>query len=349
MLKKKIIKVAAAVTLGLVLNSTTFVNATKYDGPLNAESPVSAKITSPKEIVVPPINPENPILPPAEPTNSENENGLSLVYVSGLNFPKVEFDFKQSQTVEANSDSGIDSDGKTIEFDNMVTVMDIRDQRSDGWDLRVSQVEELFNGAVISMNPEVYSNDMGVSVPTVLDVNESPKLFASADGFGEAGIISLGMGEVKLSVPAKTGVGDFSTTLKWELISEPQPEAKSSYKFTFKGYSDIEFASMNISLRQMQAVINTIAVKPHYNFETYAYIIIKNKDGAEKYNKQYIGNEVQSKSKDTVDLATGDFIIIHHKEFENRFQIENIKTGESLQKQETNTFQVTEEGLVNLN
>lgn len=222
MLNKKIVTLTTALTLGLILNSTTLVNATNYEGPLNAESPVSAEITLPNEIVVPPIDPDNPVLPPAEPTNPEVGNGLSLVYVSGLNFPKVEFDLNKSQTILASRDSGENAEGETIDFDNMVTVMDIRDERTDGWALRASQAEELFNGAVISMIPKVSSNDMGVSVFETFEVNTSSKDFASANGSGNAGIISLGMGDVELKVPAKTGVGEYSTTIKWELISEPQ-------------------------------------------------------------------------------------------------------------------------------
>lgn len=222
MLNKKIVKLTTALTLGLILNSTTLVNATSYEGPLNAESPVSAEITLPKEIVIPPIDPENPELPPVDPTNPEKGNGLSLVYVSGLNFPKVEFDLNESQTILASRDSGENTEGETIEFDNMVTVMDVRDERTEGWALRASQTTELFNGAVINMIPKVYSNDMGVAVPPSFEVNTSSKDFASANGSGNAGIMSIGMGDVELQVPAKTGVGEYSTTIKWELISEPQ-------------------------------------------------------------------------------------------------------------------------------
>ena len=222
MLNKKIIKVAAAVTLGLVLNSTTLVNATQFEGALKGESPVNAEIASPKEIVVPPIDPEGTVLPPVDPVNTHEGDGLSLVYVSGLNFPKVDFDLNESQTVEAISDSGKDAEGETIEFDNMVTVMDLRDERTDGWNLRASQEGELFNGAVISLTPKVYSNDMGVEVATDFVLNEATQNFANADGTGNIGIISIGMGKVELHVPAKTAVGKYSTIIKWDLISEPQ-------------------------------------------------------------------------------------------------------------------------------
>lgn len=210
-------------TLGLTTIMPLTAGAVEYDGALNATTSVDAEITLPDEVVVPPIDPGDPN-PPVDPVNPEHGDGLSLLYVSNLDFGSANFNLTTSQTLEAALDSGLDTVGEVVTFENMVSVMDIRGERQDGWALRVSQTADLFEGAEITMKPRVSANNLGVSVPvSSLVVNSSSQDFATADGTGEAGTISLGMGTVELNVPAGTGIGEYSTTLNWTLVSEPTP------------------------------------------------------------------------------------------------------------------------------
>lgn len=220
MLNKKIGMITLS-TLGLLTLSPVVATATDYSNALNAESPVDVEITVPGEITIPPIDPEEPN-PPLDPINPDQGEGLSLMYVSSLDFGSTEFKLNESQTVIAKPDSGVNDEGTTVHFENMASVMDIRGSRTGGWTLQVTQAAELFEGATITMNPTVSVNNLGVTVPlgSVL-LNGSAQNFALSDGMGEAGIISLGMGAVELYVPAGTGVGEYTTTLNWQLVSEP--------------------------------------------------------------------------------------------------------------------------------
>lgn len=221
MLNKKIGTMVTLSALGLSLGTPFSVLATEYLDAQNAISPAVANIVAPEEITIPPVDPENPALP-IDPTNPGLGDGLSLMYVSSLDFGEIEFKLNESQLINAQKDFGR-IDEEEVRFDNMVSVMDIRGSREDGWDLRVLQTEELFGGAQITMNPKVNENIFGVSIfnETII-LNNATTSFANADGTGEAGVISIGMGEVVLAVPAGTGMGEYQTTLEWQLVSEPQ-------------------------------------------------------------------------------------------------------------------------------
>lgn len=130
-------------------------------------------------------------------------------------------------------------------------------------------------------------------------------------------------------------------------IPVPNPEDGQNFNYVFKGLGDVVFSTMNISLKEQQAIIDTKKVEPHWYFnkEKYVSILIQNQDGVKKYNKEYLGRMVYPASQDKVVLGIGDFITVYHAEFKNRLLIQNPKTVDSLQTQETITYQVTEKGL----
>ncbi|WP_317944039.1 WxL domain-containing protein [Carnobacterium maltaromaticum] len=219
----KLISILALSLLGTTMIGPTVLATTEYPSATEGISSVEAEITMEDNPIIPPVDPEEPI-PPIDPdeVNPDRGDGLSIRYVSGLDFESTEFSTER-QLLTAKTDSGVDSEGGTVEFGNMVAIEDIRGTR-DGWTLTVQQTDEFINGATISMNPYVVQNEFGVTTSNgSLEINNVAQNFASASnsGPGMAGITSIGMGDVTLDVPENTGVGRYDTTLNWTLISGP--------------------------------------------------------------------------------------------------------------------------------
>lgn len=211
---KSIKLMSTAALMAMLVGTGIQVSATTYDGPLDANSSVTAEIT------IPAIDPENPEIPPIDPeeTNPDRGDGLSIRYVSSLDFGSAEFS-TEAQRLTAHLDSGVEGQ----EFENMVTVEDIRGER-DGWTLTVRQATAFMNGSVMTLNPHVANNDYGVTTTSgALIVNTEDEVFAQADNQeADAGVISMGMGNVTLDVPARAGVGAYETSLMWNLTNGPE-------------------------------------------------------------------------------------------------------------------------------
>lgn len=222
MLEKKI-SIALLATTVLGMGATTqLVSAVEYDGATNAITDIQAEIKLPdsNEIVIPPVDPEDPELPPEIETNPDLGVGLAINYVSDLNFGIADFNQTAGQTLVASPDSA-----GGVEFPNMVTITDIRNEDTrNGWELTVTQDKELFSGGIIKMNPFVnLDNGKGVTAVAGLELNSQGQRFASANNSnpGQAGTTSIGMGEVSLEIPAGTGVGTYESTLTWNLVAGP--------------------------------------------------------------------------------------------------------------------------------
>ncbi|WP_270344625.1 WxL domain-containing protein [Enterococcus thailandicus] len=220
---KSIKLMSTAALMAMLVGTGIQVSATTYNGPLEANSSVTAEIT------IPPIDPENPEIPPIDPenpeppidpeeTNPERGDGLSIRYVSSLDFGSTEFS-TEAQRLTAHLDSGMEGQ----EFENMVTVEDIRGER-DGWTLTVRQATAFMDGSVMMLNPHVANNDYGVTTASGgLIINTEDEVFAQADNQeADAGVISMGMGNVTLDVPARAGVGAYETSLMWNLTNGPE-------------------------------------------------------------------------------------------------------------------------------
>ncbi|WP_206911951.1 hypothetical protein IGL98_001119 [Enterococcus sp. DIV0840] len=132
-----------------------------------------------------------------------------------------------------------------------------------------------------------------------------------------------------------------------ELFPVSQPENDALFNYTFKGISDVVFATMDISLKEHQVIVDTENKQPHWYFENkiYASITIQDKDGVEKYTKKYEGRKTYSAAQDKVTLVVGDYITVYHAENKDRLMIQNQATNEILAKKETVTCQVMENGL----
>ncbi|UOO46389.1 WxL domain-containing protein [Enterococcus casseliflavus] len=215
--------ISAASLITMTIGTGIQASAATYGGPRDATSSVTAEITvppvDPDNPEIPPIDPENPENPPVDPgeTNPERGDGLSIRYVSSLDFGSTNFSVNP-QHLTANLDSGLENQ----EFENMVTVEDIRGDR-DGWTLTVRQMGEFANGSTITMNPYVHENSFGVVTTSgKLILTTEDKIFAEADNHdADAGVISMGMGTVTLDIPAGTGVGEYVTSLMWNLTNGP--------------------------------------------------------------------------------------------------------------------------------
>lgn len=224
MKSKKIISTLALATLGVSISTGPVFATTTYPSATEAESTVEAQIVIDEETdgTIPGINPEDP-KPPVDPENlnPDRANGLSIRYVSGLDFGKTTFSTEE-QTLVASKDYGLNEEDEKVFFENMVTVEDIRGTR-DGWTLTVSQEGDFIEGAVMTLYPNIVADNLGVSVPGPVEINPEGTVFASANNneSGMAGVISIGMGEADLVIPASTGVDTYSATLKWELVSGP--------------------------------------------------------------------------------------------------------------------------------
>lgn len=119
-------------------------------------------------------------------------------------------------------------------FDNMVTIQDFRnDANRDGWELSVKQDTNSFiPGSFITMTPYVHPTiaaEYQIQTPSAsgLRLNNAEQVFARTESQeNPSGIVSIGfanpeMDGVELSVPANTPVGDYKTTITWNLSSAP--------------------------------------------------------------------------------------------------------------------------------
>lgn len=220
----KLISILALSVLGTTIMGPTVLATTEYPSATEGLSSVEAEIIMEDNPIIPPVDPQEPI-PPIAPgeVNPDRGDGLSIRYVSGLDFGNTEFSSDRQQ-LTAKPDSGINSEAEEVTFGNMVAIEDIRGTR-DGWTLTVQQTDEFINGATITMNPFVVDNEFGVTPSNgSLEINTVAQNFASASnsGPGMAGITSIGMGDVTLDIPENTGVGRYDTTLTWTLISGPE-------------------------------------------------------------------------------------------------------------------------------
>ena len=191
------------------IETQVFVNVTKLS---NVIPPVNIDHSSP------PIDLEN--------TNSDRGTGLSIRYVSGLDFGQKEFSFSE-QKLSAKEEQAVNKETGTSEtFENMITVEDGRGIRN-GWVLTVRQYSEFNDGTVLEMNPNVDGrNGQGVltgSNKLVLNGLSQTVAWAKNSESQMAGITSIGFGEVILTIPKGGGVGEKQNSLIWELIDGPAP------------------------------------------------------------------------------------------------------------------------------
>lgn len=219
MIRKSIATVLVMSTAVMAIGSINVSAVSTYPDALTGEAPVDVEITAPQTPIIPPVDPDSP---DPDPDPNTQEGLLMLRYVSSLDFGSIEFDGSTAQELIASEDQNSNSGGS---FPNMVTVQDIRGTR-DGWVLTVKESAPLFAGAEITMAQSIHDDTataLGVTIPNGVTIGTDAVEFARADNQadGMAGVISIGMGEVALQIPAATGVAEYSSTLNWELVAAP--------------------------------------------------------------------------------------------------------------------------------
>ncbi|WP_317945313.1 WxL domain-containing protein [Carnobacterium maltaromaticum] len=218
---KKLLAVLSVSTIGIIALETRAQAETEYPTATQAISEVDISIMLGDDggPSIPPIDPEDPDLPPLPENPTPGE--LSLRYVSDINFGEIVVSSKSGSTFTKKDSNGVFP---------MATVQDFRNSSTrDGWQLTVKQDSEILPGGQIRMRP--FTDELKIEVPSpVLTLNESNQLFANTvkeEGEpGLSGIYSIGMADinsngVELFIPANVAVGDYSTSLTWNLISGP--------------------------------------------------------------------------------------------------------------------------------
>ncbi|MBC2149458.1 toxin Cry1Ac domain D-VI-related protein [Listeria booriae] len=120
----------------------------------------------------------------------------------------------------------------------------------------------------------------------------------------------------------------------------------TDFTYTFKNRTNDIFATMNISITNMQAVTTTKAVLTGSGLYTmYASILIQDAVGTAKFDKQFLGYNAETTQR--AYFSIGDFITTYHSEFNvNRLSIQNNTNKGELEVRETITYMVTAKGLV---
>lgn len=229
-MKIKLLSAAILTTMGIT-GLGTIVNAAEYPGATTGISDVNVSVEIGEDggPIIPPVDPENPE-PPVDPGEGNPNNGpLALRYVSDIVFPTLPAS-TDTTLVYANQDSNENGES----FDNMVTIQDFRnDATRDGWELSVKQDTNSFiPGSFITMTPYVHPTiaaEYAIQTPSAsgLQLNSAEQVFARTENQeNPAGIVSIGFANpetagVELSVPANTPVGDYKTTITWNLASAP--------------------------------------------------------------------------------------------------------------------------------
>lgn len=128
--------------------------------------------------------------------------------------------------------------------------------------------------------------------------------------------------------------------------TENESPESATYLYTLQGFSYVTFATIDVSMTDMTAKINTQNVTPHYILSgKYASILIQNRNGAEKYDKTYLGNALQAAGSDEVSLSVGDFITVYHAEHQARLFIQDDKNQNLAHTKTTVSYEVTSAGL----
>lgn len=226
--KKVFIKSEEKVTIEMSFNKgdkvTAYIIGTneagdRYTGE-EAEIVVQS-IESIDELIIPPLDPNLPEIQSPRPENLNMGEGLAIVYVSDLIFPKI-INKKNSQSVSVLPDN------TTSESDNMVAIANYKNggKMKRQWTLQVSQNKMFENGSTLVFSPivaEQYRMEYGITIPNQeIYINTKSSVVALSDGSGDEGIVPIGIGNISLEVPGNTGIGVSNSTIKWELVSEPE-------------------------------------------------------------------------------------------------------------------------------
>ncbi|KEI76201.1 enhancing factor [Clostridium botulinum B2 128] len=130
-------------------------------------------------------------------------------------------------------------------------------------------------------------------------------------------------------------------------INKESPYLGKNFNFTFKGLGDWVFAELNLDLTSKQAKIDIKKGAPHVYFsDSYASILIRDTAGNTVYTKDFIGDKENESLIKNIDIKPGYYITIKHQESDNRLLITNTENELGLEKGNSITYKITDDGLV---
>ncbi|WP_082761186.1 putative mucin/carbohydrate-binding domain-containing protein [Clostridium sp. ATCC 25772] len=148
-----------------------------------------------------------------------------------------------------------------------------------------------------------------------------------------------------------TDLFDNAVTKTATLINGNGEENKgSSFTFDFKGYSDKQFAKLDLNLTNLTSKLTIENIKTHYYFnDSYASILIQNEYGQTIFDKDFIGNKVNEAMVKEIPLKEGYYLTVKHREYSNRLFIINNDKNLSLNKGATNSYKISKNQLKPIN
>ncbi|MDU6877912.1 MAG: putative mucin/carbohydrate-binding domain-containing protein [Clostridium botulinum] len=120
----------------------------------------------------------------------------------------------------------------------------------------------------------------------------------------------------------------------------------SNFNFDFKGYSDRQFAKLDLNLDKLTSKLTVQNIKTHYYFnDSYASILIQDKNGQTVFYKDFIGNKVNDAMVKDIPLKEGYYLTVKHREYSNRLFLTNVDKNLALDKGATNTYKISKNQL----
>ncbi|KRU27464.1 chitin-binding protein [Clostridium sporogenes] len=121
----------------------------------------------------------------------------------------------------------------------------------------------------------------------------------------------------------------------------------SNFTFDFKGLGDWLFGQLSLDLSSNEAKIDIKKGQPHVYFkDSYASLSIKDNEGNTVYTKDFIGDKTNEALVKNIHIKTGYYITIKHQESEGRLLITNLDNKLELEKGNSITYKITDDGLV---
>nr|WP_205611316.1 putative mucin/carbohydrate-binding domain-containing protein [Clostridium sporogenes] len=130
-------------------------------------------------------------------------------------------------------------------------------------------------------------------------------------------------------------------------INKENPYVGKDFDFTFKGLGDWLFGQLTLDLSSNEAKIDIKKGEPHVYFDdSYASLSIKDNEGNIVYTKDFIGNKSNEALIKNIPIKTGYYIIIKHQESKGRLLITNLDNKLELEKGNSITYKITDNGLI---
>lgn len=158
--------------------------------------------------------------------------------------------------------------------------------------------------------------------------------------------------ELKLAIDALTGPLKSEMLKKYKdllpdcTINKENPNEGSAFTFDFKGYSDQQFAKLDLNLDKLISKLTVENIKTHYYFnDSYASILIQDSNGQTVFYKDFIGNEVNDALVKDIPLKEGYYLTVKHREYSNRLFITNKDKNLELNKAAINSYKISKNQL----